>query len=132
MILKQQIEAAKQANLPSILKSLGVEIVPFGAGYHLTDHNSLKLFRQNSIWLYKWWSRNGEVGDDMRHCFMSFPEAVAVLSGSPPSENKATSIGQQQFQDHIANNKPQQWKTQKWQSAAKKSDALQTAYSVLR
>ena len=83
MIPKQQIEAAKQASLPDVLKFLGIEIVLSGANFQSKNHDSLKSFRQNGVWLYKWWSRNGEVGDGiqylMRHCFLSFPAAVAAL-----------------------------------------------------
>ena len=83
MIPKEQIETAKRADLPRILKGLGIELVPNGRGYHFREHDSLKLFQQDGIWLYKWWSRNGEVGDGIqylqRHYGMSFPEAAATL-----------------------------------------------------
>ena len=53
MIPKQQIEAAKQASLPDVLKSLGIEIVLSGANFQSKNHDSLKFFRQNGVWLYK-------------------------------------------------------------------------------
>lgn len=118
MIPKQQIEAAKQANLPGVLQSLGIEIVLSGANFQSKNHDSLKFFRQNGVWLYKWWSRNGEVGDGvqylMRHCLLSFPEAVAALSGSPITQQKAPADNQR----HIS--EPQKWKTPKWQTEGKK------------
>ena len=120
MISKQQIEAAKWANPPNFLQSLGIAIVASGASFHLKDHDSLKFFHQNGVWLYKWWSRNGEVGDGiqylMPHCLMSFKEAVTVLSGSPFTEYKVDPVDQ--LRHRIS--KPQHCKTPKWQSEGKK------------
>jgi len=120
MIPKQQIDAAKQANLPGVLKSLGIEIVFSGANFQSKNHDSLKFFRQNGVWLYKWWSRNGEVGDGIqyltRHCLLSFPEAVAALSGSPITQQKAPGV----YRLHRPILKPQKWKTLKWQTESKK------------
>ncbi|KPA08796.1 P4 alpha zinc-binding domain-containing protein, partial [Candidatus Magnetomorum sp. HK-1] len=54
-----------------------------GNGYQLVQHDSLKFFCQNGIWLYKWWSRDGEVGDSIqylqRYHNMNFIQAVKVL-----------------------------------------------------
>ena len=120
MIPKQQIDAAKQANLPGVLQSLGIEIVLSGANFQSKNHDSLKFFRQNGVWLYKWWSRNGEVGDGIqyltRYCLLSFPEAVATLSGSPITQQKASGV----YRLHRPILKPQKWKTQKWQTESKK------------
>lgn len=120
MIPKQQIEAAKQASLPDVLKSLGLEIVLSGANFQSKNHDSLKFFRQNDVWLYKWWSRNGEVGDGiqylMRHCFMTFPEAVAALSGSPIAQRKTHADNKRH--SHIS--EPHNWKTPKWQTESEK------------
>ena len=120
MISKQQIDAAKQANLPEVLQSLGKEIVLSGANFQSKNHDSLKFFRQNGVWLYKWWSRNGEVGDSiqylMRHCLMSFPEAVAALSGLPITQRKAPADNKQHR--HIS--EPHNWKTPKWQTESEK------------
>ena len=120
MIPKQQIEVAKQANLPEVLQSLGKEIVFSGANFQSKNHDSLKFFRQNGVWLYKWWSRNGEVGDGiqylMRHCLMSFPDAVAALSGSPITQRKAHSDNKRH--SHIS--EPHNWKTPKWQTESEK------------
>jgi len=44
MILKQQIEAAKQSNLPGVLQSFGIEIVLSGANFQSKNHDSLKFF----------------------------------------------------------------------------------------
>ena len=49
MILKQQIETAKRADLPKILKGMGIELVPNGRGYQFREHDSLKQFQQNGI-----------------------------------------------------------------------------------
>ena len=120
MIPKQQIDAAKQANLPGVLQSLGIEIVLSGANFQSKNHDSLKFFRQNGVWLYKWWSRNGEVGDGIqyltRYCLLSFPEAVATLSGSPITQQKASGV----YRLHRPILKPQKWKTPKWQTESKK------------
>jgi hypothetical protein len=59
MIPKDKIEMAKRADLPRVLQAMGIEIVSNGKGYHLREHDSLKLFQQDGIWLYKWWSRHG-------------------------------------------------------------------------
>jgi len=128
MIPKQQIEAAKQASLPDVLKSLGLEIVLSGANFQSKNHDSLKFFRKNGVWLYKWWSRNGEVGDGiqclMRHCLMSFPEAVATLSGSSFPQQKAPD--QYRLRRHIP--EPQNWKTPKWQTESKKLIQFSRSY----
>jgi hypothetical protein len=118
MIPKQQVEAAKQANFPYVLQSMGIEIVRSGANFQSKNHDSLKFFHQNGVWLYKWWSRNGEVGDGiqylMRHCRLSFHEAVAALSGSPITQQKAPADNQR----HIS--EPQNWKMSKWQTEGEK------------
>jgi DNA replication protein DnaC len=44
MIPKQQIEMAKRADLPSILKGLGIELIPNGRDYHLSAHDRRVLF----------------------------------------------------------------------------------------
>jgi len=84
MISKDQIETAKHANLPSILDKIGVNIIAEGNSFYLHEHDSLKFFKKEGIWLYKWWSR-GEVGDGiqylMKHCGKNFREAVELLSG---------------------------------------------------
>ena len=84
MIPKEKILVAKHADLPSLLHKMGIDLVAEGQSYYLAEHDSLKLFCQDGVWLYKWWSRGGEVGDDIqyhqRHCEMRFVEAVTVLS----------------------------------------------------
>jgi hypothetical protein len=121
MIPKEQIERAKRADLPMVLKSMGIELVPNSRGYHLKEHDSLKLFQQDGIWLYKWWSRNGEVGDGIqylqRHCGTSFPEAVAILSGTRTFQNtKSRHVNRQNLHCLDPIKKPEEWRTQKWQS----------------
>jgi len=82
---KEMIQSAKYADLPSVLQSMGVDLVTEGKSFYLREHDSLKFFRKNDIWLYKWWSRCGEVGDGiqflMNHCGKKFREAVIILSG---------------------------------------------------
>jgi hypothetical protein len=125
MIPKQQIQMAKRADLPSILKGLGIELVPNGRDYHLRAHDSLKLFWQDGIWLYKWWSRNGEVGDGIqylqRHCGMSFPDAVSILSGTTIFQNTTSQhLNRQNLYCLGPIKKPETWRTKKWQCDAEK------------
>jgi len=83
MISKENIESAKRGDFPGVLMNLGVELKVNGNGYQLVQHDSLKIFRQNGIWLYKWWSRDGEVGDSIqylqRYHNMTFIQAVKLL-----------------------------------------------------
>jgi hypothetical protein len=125
MIPKDQIEKAKRAYLPGVLQAMGIELVSNGKGYHLREHDSLKLFQKDGIWLYKWWSREGEVGDGIeylqRHYGMSFPEAVVTLSEAMIFQNsRPQHLSQQNPHCLEPKNKPQQWKTKKWQSHSEK------------
>jgi len=125
MIPKEQIEMARGADLPRILTGMGIELVHNGRGYHLREHDSLKLFQHNGIWLYKWWSRNGEVGDAIqylqRHCGMDFPEAVSILSGTTIFQNTSSQdVSRQNLHYLDPKNKPQQWQTKKWHSNSEK------------
>ena len=125
MIPKQHIETAKRADLPRVLKGMGIEIVSNGKGYHLREHDSLKLFQQDGIWLYKWWSQGGEVGDGIqylqRHYGMSFPEAVATLSGATIFQNTTPQhVGQQDSHCLESKKKPEQWKRKSWQTESEK------------
>jgi len=133
MIPKQQIEIAKRADLPGVLRGMGIELVPNGRGYHFKEHDSLKLFQQNGIWLYKWWSRNGEVGDGIqylqRHCGMDFPEAVTILSGTITSQNTMSQhINRENLHCLDPKKKPQEWRTKKWQSNSEKLIRLAQSY----
>ena len=87
MIPASIITKAKNADLPFVLQGLGLNLCREGRGFFVKDHDSLKLFQRQGIWLYKWWSRNGEVGDGiqfLRMFFnMEFHEAVTTLSGNP-------------------------------------------------
>ena len=84
MLSKDEIRSAKYADLPSALKNLGFNLVVEGKSFYLHEHNSLKFFKKNDIWLYKWWSKD-EVGDGiqylMKYCEMKFGEAVKLLLG---------------------------------------------------
>ena len=83
MISKETIELAKRGDFPDVLMNLGVKLKVNGNGYQLVQHDSLKIFRQNGIWLYKWWSRDGEVGDSIqylqRYHNMNFIQAVKLM-----------------------------------------------------
>jgi len=85
MIPASLIKKAKYADLPSVVSSLGFKLCREGQSFSSREHDSLKLFKRQGIWLYKWWSRNGEVGDGiqfLRRFFgMEFHDAVAALSG---------------------------------------------------
>ena len=82
--------------------------------------------------LNRWWvgslnaggSNDGEVGDGIqylrRHRGMSFPEAVATLSGAIYQKSTPQHLGQQYFHRLDSENKTDPWKTERWQSAAKK------------
>ncbi len=120
MIPKEQITAAKHADLPRTLQSLGVDLIRDGHGYYFREHDSLKLFRLKGIWLYKWWSRDGEVGDGIqylqRHVGMSFPEAVQTLTVNkilPNDQNNA-------FEYQPGKAARQQWMSKKWQVKSEK------------
>ena len=125
MIPKKQIEIAKRADLPGVLRGMGIELVPNGRGYHLREHDSLKLFQQDGIWLYKWWSRNGEVGDGIQylqsHYGMSFPEAVEALSGTLTIQKDSSQhVSRQDLNCPESKKNPQPWKSKKWQIASEK------------
>jgi len=120
VIPKEKILSAKQADLPSILQSMGVDLIVEGNSYHLREHDSLKLFRRDGIWLYKWWSRGGEVGDGIqylqRHFGMSFIEAVETLSGNTTVQSDRHDIF-----DHQASQRLQiQWMSINWQTKSEK------------
>jgi hypothetical protein len=54
MIPGEIIQSAKHADLPVILKKLGVNIIEEGKSFYLHEHDSLKFFKQEGVWLYKW------------------------------------------------------------------------------
>ncbi len=85
----ENIRQAKQANLPDVLQQLGVVLRKEGSSYCSAEHDSLKFFKYNGIWLYKWFSRNGEVGDAIqylqRHQAMGFQQALQALCAAGPS-----------------------------------------------
>jgi hypothetical protein len=58
MIPKQRIEMAKHAELTRILQAMGIELASNGKAYHLREHDSLKFFQQDGIWLYKWYKQH--------------------------------------------------------------------------
>jgi hypothetical protein len=125
MISKKRIEAAKRADLPGVLQGMGIELVSNGKGYHFKEHDSLKLFQQDGVWLYKWWSRCGEVGDGIQylqcHYGMSFPESVEALSGTMIFQNGSSQhVTRQNPNCPESKKKPQQWKLKKWQIASER------------
>ena len=83
MLSNEEIRSAKHSNLPLVLQNMGVRLVSEGNNFYHHEHDSLKFFKKNDIWLYKWWSRD-EVGDGiqylMNYCGMEFCEAVRLLS----------------------------------------------------
>jgi len=84
LLTKHEIQVAKYADLPSTLQSMGFDLVSEGKNFYLREHDSLKFFKKDGMWLYKWWSRN-EVGDGiqylMNHCGRDFHNAVIMLGG---------------------------------------------------
>jgi len=125
MISKKRIEAAKRADLPGVLQGMGIELVCNGKGYHFKEHDSLKLFQQNGVWLYKWWSHGGEVGDGIQylqsHYGMSFPEAVEALSGTLSIQKGASQhVSGRNLNCPESKKKPQPWKSKKWQIASER------------
>lgn len=86
MIDPEQIAKARKGDLPSLLQNLGIQLRREGQGFSAASHDSLKLFRRDDVWLYKWWARDGEVGDGIqflrRHHGMRFSEAIEALSGT--------------------------------------------------
>ena len=99
MLSNDEIRSAKHADLPTVLKNLGVNLVSEGKSFYLHEHDSLKFFKKNGIWIYKWWSRD-EVDDGiqylMKYCGMTFFEAVKLLSSKEfkcIDEESTSSIG---------------------------------------
>ena len=52
MISKEQIQLAIRANLPITLEKMGVNVIAKGRSYCLHEHDSLKFFKKEGIWLY--------------------------------------------------------------------------------
>ena len=117
MISRIQIEAAKSGDLPTVLQSMGIALVPEGHGYHFRDHDSLKLFRKSGIWLYKWWAQGGEVGDGIQYlqqyCGFDFTLAVNTLADPPDRQQNSAYQSEEQ-------NKEEQWTSNKWQDKSEK------------
>ncbi len=105
MIPKEQIKLAKQSDLPQVLLGMGINLVKNGNGYHVAEHDSLKFFKRDGVWLYKWWSRGGEVGDGIqylqRYLNMDFKQAVEALSRSSflvqPVNQQKMEVKEQQY-----------------------------------
>ena len=122
MISRQHIETAKSADLPNVLQNMGLDLISEGRSYHFRDHDSLKLFQKSGIWLYKCWSKGGEVGDGIqylqRYCGMDFEQAVDTLMNSP---NRSQQYMTNQFEEKIENkNKEGQWTSNTWQNKSEK------------
>jgi len=125
LIAKQQIETAKRAHLPRVLRGKGIQLVPNGKGYHLREHDGLKLFQQDGIWLYKWWPQGGELGDGIqyvqRHYGMSFPQPVETLSGAIILENTTPHhLGQKNSHCLESKKELQPWRSKKRQTTSEK------------
>jgi hypothetical protein len=88
-----RIKKARCGDLPSVPQTLGMRLHREGRGFASASHDSLKFFRRGDVWLYKWWARDGEVGDGIqflrRHHGMRFTQALSALAGSAsfPSES---------------------------------------------
>ena len=54
MIPGEIIKSAKRADLPVILKKLGVNIIEEGKSFYLHEHDSLKFFKQEGVWRILW------------------------------------------------------------------------------
>lgn len=123
MISKNHIEKAKRSDLPGILQRMGESLIPEGNGYHFRDHDSLKLFQKNGIWLYKWWAKGGEVGDGIdylqRYHGMDFNEAVKVLIGSHNHSNKIKG-GKHTHNYSKHEDRSEDYKTSQWQQKSKR------------
>lgn len=117
MMSKARIIKAKCADLPSVLQNRGIKLYRQGRSFCLAGHDSLKLFRYQGMWLYKWWSRNGEVGDGIqflqRYCGVGFQDAVAELSGSV----LCTSRDGAQYQKQQM---PESWSSIRWLKKAER------------
>ena len=126
MISKEIIDSAKQVDFPGVLTSLGVELEVNGNGYQSLQHDSLKIFRKNGIWLYKWWSRDGEVGDSIqylqRYHNMDFIQAVKFLL----NKSELNFRNHENFQEGKYEVKGsvcqmvENWRTKSWQVKAEK------------
>ncbi len=128
-----KIEAAKHANLPALLQRMGVDVIAEGRSYHLRDHDSLKFFRQNGVWLYKWWSRGGEVGDGVqylqRYCGMGFKEAIDTLTGGTVFNENDCRSASWTFQKRVPFYKgPKEWASDEWQNKSQKLIRVARSY----
>jgi hypothetical protein len=126
MISKENIDSAKRGDFPGVLMRLGVELKVNGGGYQLAQHDSLKIFRQNGIWLYKWWSRDGEVGDSIqylqRYHNMNFIQAVQLLlNRSIPHMNNQEWFSEKKEEVNKNNyQRTENWQSKNWQSKAER------------
>ena len=118
MIPVSRIYKAKTADLPAVLHKLGLNLCREGRGFFVESHDSLKLFQKQGIWIYKWWSRNGEVGDGIqflqKHYGMKFQEAVEILSGMKGDVKLDYSYGTRQVTGQEV------WSSNHWQKKAAK------------
>lgn len=128
MMTKDQIDKAKRANLPCVLQTMGVTLIPEGNGYHLSEHDSLKFFKQNGIWIYKWWSQGGEAGDGIdylkRYHGLGFYEAVRALLGSSVFLNK----DRHKFRSQDQSKQSEAWHTNEWQLKSEKLIRIAQSY----
>jgi hypothetical protein len=124
MISKEIIEAAKRVYFPGVLMSLGVELEVNGNRYQLIQHDSLKIFQKNEIWLYKWYSQGGEVGDSIqylqRYHNINFSQAVNLLLN-----RSIQNQGHQEYfhkkRNKVDKNDCQRnknWQTKNWQASS--------------
>lgn len=124
MTPRTQLEAAKNADLPGLLQRMGFGLIAEGRSYRLRDHDSLKFFRQKGVWLYKWWSRGGEVGDGVqylrRYCGMSFKQAVEALTGETAvDENICRGALRTVRNRPFIDKSPASWESDEWQTRSR-------------
>jgi hypothetical protein len=104
--------------------SLGVELEVNGNGYQLIQHDSLKIFQKNEIWLYKWYSQGGEVGDSIqylqRYHNINFSQAVNLLLN-----RSIQNQGHQEYfhkkgtkVDKNDGQRNKNWQTKNWQASS--------------
>ena len=79
-IPREQLLAARQADLAAYLIARGEQLIPAGRGYHLADHDSLIITDNKFSWNSRQVSGNSL---DFLRCYysMGFREAVMELCG---------------------------------------------------
>jgi len=115
----QHIQMAKQAYLPDILMQLGITIKTSGCAWVSIEHDSLKFFQYQGIWLYKWYAQDGESGDAIRflqrYLNMSFHQALATLL-----HTNTTCIVKSEYKPPQSQQPHETWQSPSWQYRSEK------------